>query len=79
MCNERCSLHTTIKSKVNITGKLGYGIENIGSTTNYNNLENKPKINNIELKDNKTSKDLNLQDKMKQFTNIELESIFGDL
>lgn len=55
MCNERCSLHTTIKSKVNITGKLGYGIENIGSTTNYNNLENKPKINNIELKDNKTS------------------------
>ena len=59
MCNERCSLHATIKSKVNITGKLGYVIENIGSTTNYNNLENKPKINNIELKDNKTSKDLN--------------------
>ena len=70
MCNERCSLHTTIKSKVNITGKLGYGIENIGSTTNYDNLENKPKINNIELKDNKTSEQLGLQGKMEKIKNF---------
>lgn len=75
----RCSIRTKIKNKVQISGKIGYGTENIGGTTNYNNLENKPKINNIELKDNKTSKDLNLQDKMKEFTNIELESIFEDL
>lgn len=46
---------------------------------NYNNLENKPKINNIELKENKSSKDLKLQDEMEEFTNIELESIFSDL
>ena len=75
MCNERCSLHTTIKSKVNITGKLGYGIENIGSTTNYNNLENKPKINNIELKDNKTSEQLVLQGKMEKIKNSEIEEM----
>lgn len=75
MYNERCSLHTTIKSKVNITGKLGYGIENIGSTTNYNNLENKPKINNIELKDNKTSEQLGLQGKMEKIKNSEIEEM----
>ena len=74
MCNERCSLHSTIKSKVNITGKLGYGIENIGSTTNYNNLENKPKINNIELKDNKTSEQLGLQGKMEKIKNYEIKN-----
>ena len=62
------------------TEQIEIGEDTAGKgTTNYNNLENKPKINNIELKDNKTSKDLNLQDKMKEFTNIELESIFGDL
>lgn len=75
MCNERCSLHATIKSKVNITGELGYGIENIGSTTNYNNLENKPKINNIELKDNKTSEQLGLQGKMEKIKNSEIEEM----
>ena len=75
MCDERCSLHATIKSKVNITGKLGCGIENIGSTTNYNNLENKPKINNIEIKDNKTSEQLGLQGKMEKIKNSEIEEM----
>ena len=50
-----------------------------GGTDNYNYLNNKPKINNVELKDNKTSKDLKLQDEMKEFTNIELEAMFSDL
>ena len=50
-----------------------------GGTDNYNYLNNKPKINDVELKDNKTSKDLGLQDKMEEFTNIELEKIFSDL
>ena len=31
-----------------------------GGTTNYNDLSNKPKINNIELSGNKTSEDLGL-------------------
>lgn len=50
-----------------------------GGTNNYNNLNNKPKINDVELKDNKTSKDLKLQGEMKEFTNIELEAMFSDL
>lgn len=50
-----------------------------GGTDNYEYLRNKPKINNVELKDNKTSKDLKLQDVMKEFTNIELEAMFSDL
>lgn len=50
-----------------------------GGTDNYNHLNNKPKINDVELKDNKTSKDLGLQDEMREFTNIELEAMFSDL
>lgn len=32
-----------------------------GGTTNYNDLSNKPTINNVELSGNKTSNDLKLQ------------------
>lgn len=35
-----------------------------GGTTNYNDLRNKPKINNIEITGNKTSDDLNLVTKV---------------
>lgn len=35
-----------------------------GGTTNYNQLTNKPKINNVELSGNKTSSNLGLQDKL---------------
>lgn len=34
-----------------------------GGTTNYNQLSNKPKINNVELSGNKTASQLGLQDK----------------
>lgn len=36
---------------------------------------NKPKINDIELIDNKTSKDLGLQDEMYEISNIEIEEL----
>lgn len=71
----RCSIRAKIKNKVRIIGKVGYGTENIGGTTNYNNLENKPKINNIELKDNKTSEQLGLQGKMEKIKNSEIEEM----
>lgn len=71
----RCSIRTKIKNKVQISGKIGYGTENIGSTTNYNNLENKPKINNIELRNNKTSEQLGLQGKMEKIKNSEIEEM----
>lgn len=51
-----------------------------GGTSNYNNLTNKPKINNIELNENKTSNDLGLQDKLVSGTNIKTinnQSILG--
>lgn len=48
-----------------------------GGTNNYNNLTNKPKINNVELKGNKTSKQLGLQEEMDSLTNMEIEKILN--
>lgn len=53
--------------------------EDVGvGTNNYNNLVNKPKINDIELRDNKTSKDLGLQEEMDSLTNLEIEEILNN-
>lgn len=46
-----------------------------GGTTNYEYLLNKPKINSVELVNNKTFKDLGIN----EITNTELEEIFKDL
>lgn len=46
-------------------------------SSNYNNLENKPKINNIELRDNKTAEQLGLQEEMDSLTNMEIEEILN--
>lgn len=46
-------------------------------TNNYNNLTNKPKINDVELKDNKSAKDLGLQEEMDSLTNLEIEEILN--
>lgn len=51
--------------------------EDTGGTNNYNNLNNKPKINNVELVGNKTSKDLKIQDEMESLTNIDIEEIIN--
>ena len=49
-------------------------------TTDYNDLENKPSINNVELSENKTSDDLGLQPKgdyaNTRVTNIEIDNLF---
>lgn len=44
-----------------------------GGTDNYNELRNKPRIEGVELKDNKTFEDLNLN----ALTNIEIEHILN--
>ena len=49
----------------------------IGGTDNYNYLNNKPKINDVELRDNKTAKDLGLQEEMESLTNMEIEEILN--
>lgn len=48
-----------------------------GGTDNYNYLNNKPQINNIELKGNKTSRQLGLQEEMDSLTNMEIEEILN--
>ena len=48
-----------------------------GGTDNYNYLNNKPKINNVELRDNKTAKQLGLQEEMESLTNLEIEEILN--
>ena len=46
--------------------------------TNYNILTNKPKINDVTLINNKTSKELGLQDKMDEITMQDIDNIiFG--
>lgn len=50
---------------------------NYYGTNDYNKLNNKPQINSVELIGNKTSNDLNLQDKMKSLTNMEIEKLLG--
>lgn len=47
-------------------------------TNNYNDLMNKPQINNVVLTDNKTSKDLGLQDEMEALTNMDIEEILNN-
>lgn len=41
----------------------------------YNNLADKPTINNITLKYDKTAKDLHLQEEMTEYTNEELDQL----
>ena len=46
-----------------------------GTTKNYEILDNKPQINNVELVGNKNANDLNLQERMEVLTNLEIEEI----
>ena len=45
-------------------------------TINYENLSNKPRINNVELIGDKTSKNLKLQDEMDSLSNLDIDNIF---
>lgn len=51
-----------------------------GGTYNYEELENKPQINNVELVNNKSLDDLNIQVKgnyaNSRVTNIEIDNLF---
>lgn len=48
-----------------------------GGTTNYNYLQNKPKINNVELVDNKSLEDLGIQNS-EALSNLEIEEILNN-
>ena len=44
-------------------------------SSDYEDLYNKPSINDVQLKGNKTSEELNLQDKMEALSEKEIEEI----
>ena len=50
-------------------------IVSTGTTKNYEILDNKPKINSVELVGNKNANDLNLQERIEVLTNLEIEEI----
>lgn len=45
------------------------------TVNNYEELPNKPRINDIELIGNKTAKELELQEEMETLSNLEIEEI----
>lgn len=53
-----------VKKYININGKESSSSGGTGGTTNYNELTNKPQINDVELIGNKTSDELGLQNKL---------------
>ena len=62
----------TTDAKGNIITQNKEDFEGGGGTTDYNNLENKPQINGVELKGNKTSSDL------KMYTQEEVDDLLYD-
>lgn len=52
--------------------------EDVEGTNNYNQLNNKPQINSVTLQDNKTAKQLGLQEEMESLTNLEIEEILSN-
>lgn len=52
-----------------------FGVTSVVETGNYNNLGNKPQINDIEVVGNKTGADYNLQEKMEALTVQEVQAI----
>lgn len=52
--------------------------QGVSGTSNYEHLSNKPKINSIELLGNKTSDELNLQDKMEALSNMDIENLLNN-
>lgn len=67
--------HTTTNT-VNVI--FGDGNYNIRPITSYEELSDLPQINDVTLLGNKTSNDLELQDKMDSLTNQEIEELLNN-
>lgn len=63
------------QSKPKMSGELNNPVIETG---NYNNLYNKPKINDIELVGNVSLQTLDIQPTMESLSNIEIEKLLGD-
>lgn len=64
------STQNRLSAKNKLVGKLGTGYT--GSSLNYNNLKNKPSIEDVELIGNKTFEELGLA----EIDNIEIDKLF---
>lgn len=67
----------TINTKGNLEGKVSNGVVYIGGTNNYNELENKPTINDIELLGNLTTEDLGILEDVKNYIEENKEELKG--
>lgn len=67
----------TINAKGNITGSVSNGVVFMGGTNNYNELENKPTINDIELLGNLTTEELGILEDVKNYINENKEELKG--
>lgn len=73
---EKKKIVGSISKVKQLNGNVGEG-QNFEGTTNYERLRNKPKINNIELINNKNSKELKLQPEMTVLSNSDINKILG--
>ena len=80
MLNATLEYGNSFNNKGVLIGTFTNGRENISaSTTDYNKLDNKPRINGVELINNKTSDELLLQDKMVEVTLDEIDVILQEI
>ena len=73
---EKKKIVGSISKVKQLNGNVGEG-QSFGGTTNYERLRNKPKINNVELINNKNSKELKLQPEMAVLSNSDINKILG--
>lgn len=73
MLEQKKQIVGNISTENSLKGK--FNSETIGVEKDYNNLLNKPKINSIELRENKTLEQLGIQEKMENLTNLDIENI----
>lgn len=74
MLQNTCKINAKLNSMGSLTGKLNNGQKEV-VTSDYEKLNNIPKINTVELKGDKTAKELKLQEEMQVLTNLEIENI----
>lgn len=68
-----------MNGKINVQRQsLSGSLEKTKQNRNYSDLLNKPRINDVELVDNKTAKELGLQEEMVEMTAQDIDEIlFG--
>lgn len=75
----RIELEKRLKGGLNNQKKLSAKLQNaVGGVRYYEELPDKPRINDVELSKNKTAEELFLQMKMRKISNQEIEDMFKE-